>query len=138
MSTYQPADVTKEQLDQLTANYRNSVKRVRKGTTTVVDYDPAIDTRSIFIPRDALEAFLNEQEAEGIRIYLGVHDTVVMNTPYDDKLMVVLVATKLENGTQTDQIFEEEECERRGLHHGHGKGCGMNHLAVCPPSCTWP
>jgi len=134
--------VTKAQLEKLMHNYRSKVKKVRKGSTQSHDHDPKIDSKSAWFSREAIEELFNVNNADGVRIYFCVHDTDIMPTPYDDKLTVVLVATKNINGKTEDQLFDRagtDQTEVKSLmmasKKGLGAGTGLNHASICPPSC---
>ncbi|RYZ97809.1 MAG: hypothetical protein EOP47_20830 [Sphingobacteriaceae bacterium] len=130
--------VSKSQLLKLIANYQQKVKRVRKGSTAVLNHDPKFDSKSLWFPRKVVEELFAANNADGLRIYFGVHDTGIVPTPYDDKLMVVLVATRNEDGINRDQLLdvkEGEEKEVKSLAAKDGKpGYGVNHAIICPPN----
>ncbi|MEO6150025.1 MAG: hypothetical protein ABIP28_07685 [Mucilaginibacter sp.] len=128
--------VSKAQLDKLIANYQQKVKRVRKGSNTVQDHDPKIDSKSLWFSRKAIEEFLDLNDADGLRIYLGVHDTAIMPTEYDDKLTVVLVATKNVRGVNQDQLFDPPAQKTMALTSEpvSRPGGGLNHAIICPPN----
>ncbi|MCC8410513.1 hypothetical protein LJ707_16340 [Mucilaginibacter sp. UR6-1] len=131
---FQKPDVSREQLETLMKTYQETVKRIRKGDDSGVasDYDPDFDSKSIWFPRKAVEALFNDNNADGLRIYFGVHNADVMPTPYDDRLTVVLVATKYEDGRNVDQL--KSDGDAKDDEEG-GPGYGLNHGKVCPPYC---
>jgi len=137
MSNNTNPGVSKAVLEKLIANYQSKVKRVRKsGDHTPHDHDPKIDSKSAWFPRAAIEELLNLNDADGLRIYFGVHDTAIMATPYDDKLTVVLVATKNIGGRDQDQLFEKTETESLSMKSRPttlAPGTGLNHSLICPP-----
>ncbi|MCD8741409.1 hypothetical protein LT679_12405 [Mucilaginibacter roseus] len=139
-ANFQKPDVSREQLENLMKTYQETVKRIRKGDDSGVasDYDPDFDSKSVWFPRKAVEALFNDNDADGLRVYFGVHNADQSPTPYDDRLTVVLVATKLEDGRNVDQLKgdgdanedEESDDDKEG-----GPGYGLNHGNVCPPNC---
>lgn len=130
---FQKPDVSRAQLETLIKTYQETVKRIRKGDDSGVasDYDPDFDSKSVWFPRKAVEALFNDNDADGLRIYFGVHNADALPTPYDDRLTVVLVATKLEDGRNVDQLNgNKDSSDEKG---GTGAGYGLNHGDVCPP-----
>lgn len=128
--------VSKAQLQKLIANYQRRVKRLRKGGSAAVDHDPKFDSKSCWLSRETVETLFKINNADGLRIYFGVHDKDIMPTEYDDKLMVVLVATKNVGGVNQDQLFDrEEEPQTKSLasRPGDKPGYGVNHTLICPP-----
>ena len=130
--------VTKGQLDRLVNNYRKKIKKVRKGGTVPQDHNPKNDTNSVWFSRAAVEELFKVNNADGLRIYFGVHDTAIMPTPYDDQLTVVLVATQKVNGANRDQMYLAEEENKTALEaeeeEGLPPGSGLNHAIICPPN----
>jgi hypothetical protein len=131
--------VSKTQLDKLINNYRKKIKRVRKGSLKLHDHDVKVDTKSAWFSRAAVEELFAVNEADGLRIYFGVHDNDVMETPYDDQLTVILVATKTVDGRTVDQIYDQPEQQQQTLmaakkgQSGISGGSGLNHAKICPP-----
>lgn len=133
---FQKPDVSLEQLETLMKTYQETVKRIRKDDDSGVasDYDPDFDSKSVWFPRKAVEQLFADNSADGLRVYFGVHDTDQSPTPYDDRLTVVLVATKFEDGKNRDQLKDNEEDGDNGEVKGGGPGYGLNHGEVCPPT----
>lgn len=128
-------DVSKAQLDKLILNYQRTVKKIRGDSDLASDYDPNFDSNSVWFTRKAVEELFNENDADGLRVYFGVHDSKIMDTEYDGQLMVVLVATKYIDGKNVDQLKDrDQEDENDGPIQG-GPGYGLNHGSVCPPNC---
>lgn len=142
-----PLGVTKNTIEALSKNYQNKIKILRKSSGKVEDHHPDIDTRSIWFSKKDIDRLFAAngctEENGGLRIYFGVHDAAVMPTPYDDKLTVVLVATKLANGVVTDQLSEAApagnlKAADTPLSPDDGtddSGTGLNHGKICPPDC---
>ncbi|MBE9586577.1 hypothetical protein IM792_19165 [Mucilaginibacter sp. JRF] len=135
-SKFQQPDVTRAQLEKLMKNYQRTVKRIRKGDKEEIcsDYDPKFDSKCVWFPREAVEQLFNDNKADGLRIYFGVHDSEDLPTPDDDRLTVVLVATRYEDGKNKDQLNDDSLLKKKELVGGGGPGYGLNHAAICPPS----
>ncbi|RYY33852.1 MAG: hypothetical protein EOP46_15235 [Sphingobacteriaceae bacterium] len=132
-------NVTKAQLERLVGNYRKSIKKTRKGSLQPIDHDHKKDSNSIWFSRAAVEELFKANDADGLRIYLAVHDNDVMATEYDDMLTVVLVATKKNGkGKDEDQLFDNDNTEAKALTSTGtapiGGGSGLNHGKICPPA----
>lgn len=143
---FQKPDVSRQQLETLMKTYQETVKRIRKNDNSGIasDYDPDFDSKSVWFPRKAVEALFDDNDADGVRIYFGVHNADVMPTPFDDRLTVVLVATKLVDGRNVDQLKDDECPDNDGDADNDqdsdddgegGPGYGLNHGTVCPPNC---
>jgi hypothetical protein len=133
-ANFQKPDISRNQLEILMKTYQETVKRIRKDDDSGVasDYDPDFDSKSVWFPRKAVETLFNDNTADGLRIYFGVHDADVIPTPYDDRLTVVLVATKYEDGKNVDQLKGDVDSKSNGE---GGAGYGLNHGKLCPPTC---
>lgn len=140
----------KSTVEALVKNYQQKVKKVRKSTGKVEDYDPKRDSKSIWFSKKVIDQLFKSNgctDEDGMRIYFGVHDTSIMPTPYDDQLMVVLVATKVVNGVVTDQLSDgtavasattvkaEDSGTSSGSGTGTDPGTGVDHGSICPPNC---
>lgn len=96
--------LTYEQIKALSNNMYEKVQIMEDGKLRKLD--PTKDTRSIYFEKSKLDAlFAAHPGADGLKIFLGVHDSGVF-TPrqpgYHNKLMVMLVTTtnEVENLTK--------------------------------------
>lgn len=138
--------LTKKTVEALVKNYQQRVKILRKSGKWE-DHDTEKDSKSIWFSKKTIDALFKANgctdENGGLRIYFGMHDTDIMDTPYDNQLMTVLVATKTVNGVLTDQLFDNDASsnattvkpEDSGNGGAPDPGTGVDAGKVCPPYC---
>jgi hypothetical protein len=135
-------EVTQEQLDGLSDNYfvktyimdGGTVRRMNSSNPLPHNDWKTRDTRSIYFTKAKIEElFADNAGSDGIRIYLGLHDKNiypgVRDAKYENKVMVVLVATK----TEVDMKDFNDKVMIAGI-----RGGGYDNGKLCPPDQTCP
>ncbi|GAA4336736.1 hypothetical protein GCM10023149_45820 [Mucilaginibacter gynuensis] len=150
----QPIGVTKSVLKRLTNNFRKRVLYLHKNSDSPMAHDLKNDSSSIWFSKADIEKLFDANRVDdngGLRIYFGVHDKDVMQTEFDDKLMVVLVATRFDahSGKQVDQLYDNDKHElvepialapkmmtvaATGSKQKLEAGTGLDHGKICPPA----
>ncbi|GGH09870.1 hypothetical protein [Mucilaginibacter phyllosphaerae] len=134
------AEVTQDQLDGLSGNYFLKVHVTSKGRIRRMDAsNPAPyqdlekrDTKTIYFTKEKIEElFKDNPGSDGLKIYLGVHNKDIYpgirDDNYENKVMVVLVATKGE--------AEMKDVNDKVMIAGVKSG-GMDNGKLCPPDKT--
>lgn len=129
-------EVTLDQLEGLSANFFVKT-HIMDGTLRRMDsYNPPPhndwkkrDTKSIYFTKAKIEElFADNSGSDGIRIYLGLHDKSIYpamrDAKYENKVMVVLMATKAE----VDMKDFNDKVMIAGI-----KGGGYDNGKLCPP-----
>jgi hypothetical protein len=146
--------VTKKQLEALSANFFARVQILdRDGAHRQIDcsdkkHPKKNDTKSVYFDKARIDAlFAANPGSDGLKIYFGVHDHTIFPMPddvaphYDNKLMVVLVATAggkdlLHDDTETTTMAAKSlTVAASGDGSGNG-GMGMDNGRLCPPNLS--
>nr|WP_294948031.1 hypothetical protein [uncultured Mucilaginibacter sp.] len=146
--------VTKKQLEALSANFFARVQILdRDGAHRQIDcsdkkHPKKNDTKSVYFDKARIDAlFAANPGSDGLKIYFGVHDHKIFPMPddvaphYDNKLMVVLVATAggkdmLKDDTETTTMAAKSLLTASAGGDGSGEGLGMDQGKLCPPSAN--
>jgi hypothetical protein len=106
------------------------------------------DTLSAWVSRKELEALLDDNKANGMRIYFGIHPDTRGDLNPDQDLYgrhnVILVATidsvSPENPTTENSVNQLKESTDPSeansiITSGEYEGMGADYLSLCPPRC---
>ena len=106
------------------------------------------EVSSIWVSRKELEALLNANNADGLRIYYGCHHERTHNNPkldYHGLHNIIFVATKdsvdAQNPTtqtSVDQLRDIAVIEGSGAEPTNYEGSAGEVATLCPPSCPPP
>jgi hypothetical protein len=143
--------VTKKQLEALSANFFSRVQILdrdgdyRQMNCSDKQHPKKNDTKSVHFDKARIDAlFAANPGSDGLKIYFGVHDHNIFPMPddvahlYDNKLMVVLVATAdgkdmLHDDTETPSTSAKSLFTAAAGGDGSGGGQGMDYGKLCPP-----
>jgi hypothetical protein len=114
------------------------------------DVPKITDARSAWVSRKELEALLDDNNANGMRIYYGIHHdhtpSTEINSPWNNygRHNVILVATidNVDSKNPTtenskDQLKQSPNIELANsvITSGEYEGMGDDQLPLCPPRC---
>jgi hypothetical protein len=144
--------VTKKQLEALSANFFARVQILdrdgdyRQINCSYKKHKKKNDTKSVYFDKARIDAlFAANPGSDGLKIYFGVHDHTIFPMPeevaphYDNKLMVVLVATAggkdiLHDETEISTMAAKSLSTASAGGDGSGGGLGMDYGKLCPPN----
>ncbi len=135
--------VPKEKITEMTTLYANTIWA--QSTANLQAKHPEIpgiqEAKSAWLSRKELNQLLDDNSADGLRIYYGCHNesTTSYNPDFPDMMWlhnVILVATKSSNGDPTVQNSVDQLSEGSGaLSAGAFTGNGGDFIPICPPIC---
>jgi hypothetical protein len=120
-----------EQISALSKNLFDRLMILEEGSFRKLD--PTKDTRSIYFEKSKIDAlFAANPGSDGLRIYLGIHDSShfkLRQPGYHNKLMVALVST-----TGGVENLDKPGTNRITYGGGNGGGgTGTDNGKLCPP-----
>lgn len=134
--------VSKDSINKMRQEYENTLRKDATANLKKKFPDkPWIEeATSAWVSRRELEAILNDNKANGLRIYYGCHHESTNSDPQKDLHglhNVILVATKddIDPENPTLQNSKDQLKEGEPLSTSDYSGSGGDALPLCPPVC---
>jgi hypothetical protein len=141
--------VSKSEIIKMREEYENTLRKI--STADLKKRFPERpwieEVSSAWISRKELEDLLNDNNANGLRIYYGCHHESTSKDPHEDYLglhNVILVATKDSvNPKQPSIKNSKDQLQEGGIKisvstedgQGNYSGSGGDAVPLCPPNC---